>query len=58
MTGPNRENIRRRFGHAFAFLTGKAYVRKADMAESPLGWALGRGIHRKFLSVSTLPTHC
>ncbi|KAG9658170.1 hypothetical protein KCU64_g4697, partial [Aureobasidium melanogenum] len=34
MTGPNREVIKRRLGHISAFFKGKAYVRKADMAES------------------------
>jgi hypothetical protein len=46
MTGPNRQVIRRRLDHAIAFITGKAYVRKADVAESPLGWSLSRGLHR------------
>jgi hypothetical protein len=50
MTGPNREVIKRRLGHVFASITGKAFIRKADMAESALGWSLGRGLHCKTYS--------
>jgi hypothetical protein len=47
MAGPNRQVIKRRINHAIAFITGRAYVRKADVAESPLGWSLSRGLHRQ-----------
>jgi hypothetical protein len=56
MTGPNRQVIRRRIDHAIAFITGRAYVRKADVAESPLGWSLSRGLHRKISSIFIDPS--
>ncbi|KAG9654625.1 hypothetical protein KCU64_g7088, partial [Aureobasidium melanogenum] len=45
MTGPNREVIKRRLSRISSFFKGKAYVRKADMAESAGGWTLCRGLH-------------
>jgi hypothetical protein len=54
MTGPNREVIKRRLGHVFASITGNAFIRKADMAESALGWSLSRGLHSKIQSSPSL----
>lgn len=54
MTGYDREVLRRRLGHVYSFFTGRAYVKKADMAESAGGWTLCRGLHRKFFPTITL----
>ncbi|CAD0113226.1 unnamed protein product [Aureobasidium uvarum] len=50
----NKTIFKRRLNHVYAFFTGKAYVKGADMAESALAWSLCRGLHRKFsLPIST-----
>ncbi|KAK6004183.1 hypothetical protein QM012_009033 [Aureobasidium pullulans] len=46
MTGENREIFKRRLRRLYASITGKAWLKKVDMAESAGGWTLCRGLHR------------
>ncbi|CAD0091154.1 unnamed protein product [Aureobasidium mustum] len=57
MTGPDKEVIKRRLGHVYAFLRGRAYIKKDDMAESAGGWILCRGLHGEFsLAINAVHT--
>ncbi|CAD0092679.1 unnamed protein product [Aureobasidium vineae] len=53
-TVTNKTVFKRRLKHVYAFFTGKAYVKEADMAESALAWSLCRGLHRTFLLLSSI----